>query len=194
MSNTAPSVSDRSSLTYSACAQTSGIAEPDGSPGASSRDGNRRSVPDLLRDEPAGAGLRFDGREQRLRLGLAPGGQRVMRALAGQQRPDPADADAVERPPVRLFAVAVEIVAPPARALREIDLQHLVDDRDRVENAGIVGGAQAEPHERERVRADERVGGHRAGSGFVIAHLDQPVEVGAVRLGRFRRDADVVAR
>ena len=92
-----PSASERSSLRYSACAQTSGMAEPDGRPKKSSRSGM------------SGASQTCSGAARRrwrtppwppagARASLrSPGGQLVMGALAGQQRPGPADAGAVER-------------------------------------------------------------------------------------------------
>ena len=55
------------------------------------------AVPDLLRDQTAGTRGGLQCREQPPRFAGAAGGKLVMRALAGQQRPQPANADAVER-------------------------------------------------------------------------------------------------
>ena len=61
--------------------------------------------------------------EQPPRLVVMAGRELVMRALAGQQRPGPADAGAVEGPAILVLAVAVAVVALPARTARQIDLQ-----------------------------------------------------------------------
>ena len=82
----------------SACAQTSGIAEPLGPPrqqlplrdvGGPSHTCSGSSLPWLAHASSAAS--------NRVGLGLAAGQQLVVRALAGQQRPDAADAGAVER-------------------------------------------------------------------------------------------------
>src|SRR5258708_14247117 len=44
----------------------------------------------------------------------------------------------------------------PRRTVRRVDLELRVDDLDRAQNAGIVGCAQSEADERERVEADYR--------------------------------------
>ena len=96
MSNTLPSASERNSFTYSACAQTRGIAEPVGLPGAKVPFGNGRGVPHLLGNEAAGTGLRLDRREQRFRLLTLSRRKRVVRPFARQERPGAADPDPVE--------------------------------------------------------------------------------------------------
>ena len=80
----------------SACAQTSGIADPLGSPRSSSSAGIGVGVPHLLGQQLPGLAPRLHRRQQPLRLGAAAGRQLVVRALAGEQRPDAADAGAVD--------------------------------------------------------------------------------------------------
>ncbi len=63
-------------------------------------------------------------RSSSLRLASPARRQFVVGALAGQQRPGAADAGAVERRAVGVFAVAVVVVAVPARAARRVHLQH----------------------------------------------------------------------
>src|ERR1700727_3775097 len=100
--------------------------------------GNGRRVPYLLGNEASRACLRLDRREQRLRLLALSRRKRVVRPFARQERPDAADPDPVEGPPVRLLAVAVEVIAAPAGPLRQLDLEQAIDDRNRVENARIL--------------------------------------------------------
>jgi hypothetical protein len=75
---------------------------------------NRRGVPDLLGNEAARTGLGLDRREQRLRLLALSRRKGVVRPFAREKRPDAADPDPVEGTPVRLLAVAVEVIAAPA--------------------------------------------------------------------------------
>ena len=127
MSNTRPSSSDRRSLRYSACAQTSGIAEPDGRPKNSSRSGMSAASQICSGKRPLFAGEGLMVRHERSRRHPAAGGQLVVRALAGQQRPRAADAGAVERAAVLVLAVAVAVVAMPRRPARRLDLEHRID-------------------------------------------------------------------
>ena len=65
--------------------------------------------------------------------GIAAGRQFVMAALAGQNRPGAAFTHAIERASVGLLAIAVMVVAPPARALRQIAFEHLINHRERID-------------------------------------------------------------
>ena len=102
-----------------------------------------------------------------------------MRALAGQERPEPADAGAIERRAVGVLAITIIIVAIPIGSGGQFALEQGVDGRDRIEDARIVGGAQAEPHISERIRAHQkrrlpalrcRQAGYGSESGRAIAN------------------------
>jgi len=73
-------------------------------------------IPHLLGDEVAVACEPLHRGEEPLGLRRAPGGELVMRALAGEERPGPPDPGAVEGRTILVLAVAVVVVAPPARA------------------------------------------------------------------------------
>jgi len=90
--------------------------------------------------------------------------ERVRRRAAARA----ADAAAVERRAVLVFSVSVAVVAVPAGALRQLDFQQSVDDFDRVQNAGIVGGAQSEAHQGQRIRADDAKGALHALAGRTV--------------------------
>jgi hypothetical protein len=89
MSNTLPSASERKSFTYSACAQTSGIARRP--VGRESPFRNGRGVPHLLGNETARTSLRLYRREQRLSLLALSRRKCVMRPLARKKWPRAAD-------------------------------------------------------------------------------------------------------
>src|SRR5213078_1475624 len=113
--------------------------------------GNIRLVPALFGQQPAWTCRAFQGREE-LPCGLRPSCRElVMGALAGQERPGAAGPGPVEGPAILVLAVPVEIVAIPDRTLRQVDLQQGIDRAHRVEDTWIVGGPQAEAHERQRV-------------------------------------------
>ncbi len=155
MSNTRPSPSERQSFTYSACAHTSGIADPDGLPRKQFPFGKVGRIPDLLGKQAALVG---EGRDVSLSASAASGrarGELVVRAFGGEQRPRPPHAGAVEGTAVVVLAVAVIVVASPGRPTWKVHLEERVDDLHGVHDARIVGGAQAEPHERERVGTDD---------------------------------------
>ena len=139
----APSRSERSSLICSACAQTSGIAEPDGRPRNSSRSGMSSASQTCSGSRWPSLAKPSKRAQQRLGLGAVAGGQLVMRALAGEQRPGPADAGAVERRAVLVLAIAVAVVAAPARARRQLDLEQRVDDTRRVLRMRGSSGARS---------------------------------------------------
>src|SRR4051812_41965757 len=83
--------------------------------------GNVGRVPDLFGQQVAVAREALERAEQRLRGGAIAGSQLVMRALPGQKRPRPSDSGAVERTAVLVLAVAVAVVAPPARTGGQVD-------------------------------------------------------------------------
>jgi hypothetical protein len=102
------------------------------------------------------AGESLHRREQLLGRGMIAGRDLVMRTLAGQQRPRPADSDAVERPAVHMLAIAVAVVTMPARSGRQLDLQQGIDYTQRIADTRIVRCAQAEAHQRQCVGTDQQ--------------------------------------
>ena len=177
----------------SACAQTSGIAEPLGWPGSSSRSGIGAAVPHLLGQQLAGAGAGLHRRQQPLRLGAAAGRQFVVRALAGQQRPDTADAGAVIRAAVVVLAVAVAVVAPPARSVRQIDRSTW---SITFTVSTMRGSSAARSPKRTSASASVLISSSAstcARPGEAIAHLHRAAQFGARLAGHLGRDAHVVA-
>ena len=71
-----------------------------------------------------------------------------MRALGRQQRPRAPDPSAVVGGAIRVLAVHVAVVAVPGGPARRFDAQRRVDDPQGVDDAGIVGCAQAEAHQK----------------------------------------------
>src|SRR6185437_15709979 len=114
------------------------------------------AVPDLFRQQAAGAGGGFQRREQAPRLLQPPRRQFVMSPFAGEQRPQPADPRPVERRAAGMLAIAVVIIAIPVRARRQFAPEQRIDRLHGIENARIVGGPQAEAHQRERIGTDQQ--------------------------------------
>ena len=77
-----------------------------------------------------------------------------MRAFAGKQGPTPANACAVKRMAVFVFAVTIVIVAVPNRPGRRVHFQQGVDHLNRIDNMGIIRRAQAKANQGQRIRAD----------------------------------------
>src|SRR5262249_27349259 len=78
--------------------------------------GEISAVPDLLGNQLTLAGKAFHRRKQAKGTGTVCRGKLVMRALAGEQRPRTTGAGSVKGRTVIVLAVAVAIVAAPARA------------------------------------------------------------------------------
>src|SRR5581483_12465294 len=89
-------------------------------------------VPDLLGDQMPVAREALERREQARGRGALARGELVVRALAREQRPRPPDAGAVEGRAVLVLAVAVAVVAAPARPRGQIDAQQRVDHANGV--------------------------------------------------------------
>src|SRR5580693_7683127 len=85
-------------------------------------------VPKLLADHAARVRKLFQRLDEQPRV--AAGGDFVMAALAGENRPRPADAGPVISAAAVFLAVAIVIVTPPARTLRKLLFEHLVHDFD----------------------------------------------------------------
>src|SRR5258705_12543857 len=117
---------------------------------------NVGAVPDLLGKKTTVAREGLERLRQLFGGARTSSRQLVVGALASEERPGAADADAVERWAVGVYAVAVTLIAMPRRTVGRVDLELRVDDLDRAQNAGIVGCAQSEADERERVEADHR--------------------------------------
>ena len=131
-------------------------------------------VPYLLRDQAAVVGEGFHhGHEPPGRFDAARG-QFVVGALAGEQRPAAADPRAVKRRAILMLAIAIVVVAMPGGARRRLDLEQCVDDFDRVAHARVVGRAQAEAHQGQRVRADQMTGVARVLGGRDVLDTTRP--------------------
>ena len=82
-----------------------------------------------------------------------------MAAFAGQNRPRTANTRSVESAAVVFLPVAIVIVTTPARALRQIVFEHLINDCDGINNQRIIGRAHAQPDQLEKIPADNIPGG-----------------------------------
>ncbi len=174
----------------SLCAHTSGIAEPLGRPGSSPRAGIGGAVPNLFGEQPE----RAAHRHHRLEIGhhVLARGERVMAALAGQQRPAAALTGAVEGAAVGVFAIAVVVVAVPDRSARRLDLQQRVDRLERVDDVRVVGAAQSVAHQLQEVGRDLGAGRQAWVVRQVLDQHDFGRRAPAVH-GVERNGADVVA-
>ena len=125
-SKTRWSAIERTSLMYSACAHTSGIADAGRAAELQELLGDSVLVPDLLRNQ-SDAHRELLHRAQIGRR-VSAGRQLVVAALARQQRPQPSHTPPLERRAILALPVAVVVVAVPARAGRRLCFQHRVDD------------------------------------------------------------------
>src|SRR5208283_2152831 len=77
---------------------------------------------------------------------------------AGEQRPGPPAATAVIRTAIVVLAVTVVIVSVPARSVGGVDLEQGIGEPHAADDQRIVGAAQTEAHELQKIDADLRVG------------------------------------
>ena len=77
-----------------------------------------------------------------VRQWIAAGGQFVVAAFSGEDRPRAAHARAIERRAIILLPVSVVIVASPARALRQFAANGPVDHFKRIDYQRVVGGRE----------------------------------------------------
>ncbi len=82
-------------------------------------------VPHLFGEHASDRTERLDRMD--VRLYVSTRGKLVMRALAGEDRPRPALAGAGEWAAIFALAVAIVVVAAPARAVRRVSFQHGID-------------------------------------------------------------------
>src|ERR1700722_14032299 len=156
--------------------------------------GNVGSIPDLFGKEAAvSAGGIFHHCEERLGFVTVSASESVMTALAGEQGPGASDAGTVEGRAVFVFAVAVAVIAIPARALRQLDREQRVDGAKRIQYAGIVGGTQAKAHQRPSGGADDVVCALAVLTGGTILDGDEALRGRCRNVGVGRGDANVIA-
>ena len=68
-----------------------------------------------------------------------------MAALARQNRPAATDSRAVESAAVMFLPVAIVIVTAPARTLRQVALEQVINDFNRIAHNRVVRRADAQP-------------------------------------------------
>src|SRR5207244_5701764 len=90
----------------------------------------------LLREQPRRGGETLHG--AKIRADVAPGGELVVSALAGEERPGPAPPPAVERPAVVALPVAIVVVPTPARAEGRLHFEHRVHHAQRILHARLT--------------------------------------------------------
>src|ERR1700733_9364604 len=156
--------------------------------------GNVGDVPDLFGQEAALPGGRiFHYGKKCLCLVAVPGRQGVMGALSGKQRPRAANARPVEGGAIFMLTVAVSVVAIPARSLRQLDRQQRVNGPKRVQNARVIGRAQAKPHQSESIGADDVVRTHVILTRRTILDRNETQCRRRKPIGVRRSDAHIVA-
>ena len=124
-----------------------------------------------------------------VRINVASRRQFVGGAFAGQQRPRPSHAPAVEGAAIIALPVAIMVVALPARAFRSIHLQHGIHDLQRILDQRIAGLADAEAHQFQKARihnflrrilvavAGPLVGQHQHAADRGLRRRDRPAEL-----------------
>src|SRR5581483_7669952 len=113
-------------------------------------------VPDLLGKHASEGGEFFDRVDER--ADVVAGGELVVRALAGEQRPGAALPVANVRTAVFALSVAIVVVAAPARTVGGVDLEDVVDDFEGVDDQRVVGPADAVADELEEAAVDDLAG------------------------------------
>ena len=111
-------------------------------------------IPNLLRKQ-AVVGKRLHGLQQVFSTFQVAGSDFVVRSLARQQRPEATYPRTIVGTSILMFAVAVVVVAVPAGPRGCFHFQLRVDDFDGVQNARIIGGAQAKANQRQSIHRHE---------------------------------------
>ena len=129
------------------------------------------------------------------RHGITSRREFVMTAFARQNWPGAADTRSVEGLAVVLLPVAIVIITAPARTLRQSVLEHLIDDRDGIDDQRIICRANPQPDQMEKIAARRCCG--RDGwppplAISILACSDRQSASGLVRVGG--SDAHVMPR
>lgn len=82
-----------------------------------------------------------------------------MGAFARQYRPAAAFPSAVVGAAVSLLSIAIVIIAPPTRALRQIAFEHLINHGDGINYQRVIRGAYAQPDKMKKIAANYVTGG-----------------------------------
>ena len=78
-----------------------------------------------------------------------------MTAFARQNGPAATFTCSVIGAAVGLLAIAIVIVAPPARPLRQIAFEHVIDHREGIDDQRIIRSTHPQPDEVEKIAADD---------------------------------------
>src|ERR1051325_9832638 len=114
-----------------------------------------RCIPDLLGYQADTTGKLLECPNVRLRI--TPGSQLVVASLTRQQRPRTADTPAVIRGAILTLAEAVVIVTAPARTVRRVDLEYLINSTQRVLDQWIMGITNTIADEFEKSGINDRL-------------------------------------
>src|SRR5438128_7066733 len=105
-------------------------------------------IPNLFRYQAHALGEVLKRAE--IRTGVASGGDFVVPALAGEQRPRTPRAPARIGAAVCALAVAVVVVATPAGAEGRVHLEHGIHDAQGILDDGVVRATNPVPHHSEK--------------------------------------------
>src|ERR1700733_701576 len=144
-------------------------------------------VPDLLGEHVAGGGVAFVGLDQG--ADVVAGGQFVMGALAGEERPDAALAVGVERAAIGALAIAIPVVAEPAGTLGQVALEDGIDDFEGINHERVVGAADAVADQFEEAGVD-----NFAGFELIALAGRTVVDVNFLGPGAFAEDGFAILR
>jgi hypothetical protein len=78
-----------------------------------------------------------------------------MTAFARQNGPGAADTCPVEGAPIVLLPITVVIVTTPARALRQIVFEYVINNRDGIDYQRIIGRTDSQPDQLQKIPADD---------------------------------------
>src|SRR5262245_30032950 len=150
------------------------------------------SIPNLFGEHAALVRKIFDRRDKR--FWIATGSELVVAAFSRQNRPAPAHSSSIVSAPVSFLAVAVMIVAAPARALRQIVLLNPIDHFNRVKHQRIVWSSNAIAHKMKEIATHDVSRRMQATAVGDLYHLCVGIgmRIRFVRIGGI--DADVVTR
>src|SRR4029450_3326000 len=113
-------------------------------------------IPDLFRDQANPHGELLES--VKIRMRITAGGKLIMSTFARQQRPRPSYSPTLIRLAIVALAITIVVVSAPAWAERRLDLEHSIDDSQRILDEWIVRAANSITNEFEKTRINDCLG------------------------------------